>query len=113
MSTILQGRPLITTKPFLRRAEHCIGNVRDAPASADSKVTSCCNERKASQQGAIQQHEQRAAMRNEPLRDATRRLQSPLVGWQRRAREGAPRRCNLCAGGGRRFVSWGTRHNAG
>lgn len=44
MSTILQGRPLITTKPFLRRAEHCMGKVVDAPASADSKVCSCCRE---------------------------------------------------------------------
>ena len=43
MSTILQGRPLITTKPFFLRAEHCMGNVREAPASpADSKVCSCC-----------------------------------------------------------------------
>lgn len=33
ISTILHGRPLSTTKPFLRRAEHCIGYVLDAPAS--------------------------------------------------------------------------------
>lgn len=38
MSTILQGRFLITTWPFLRRAEHCMGKVVDAPASTDSKV---------------------------------------------------------------------------
>ena len=38
MSTILQGRCLITTWPFLRRAEHCMGKVVDAPASTDSKV---------------------------------------------------------------------------
>ena len=31
MSTILHALPFITTKPFLRRAEHCIGNVSDAP----------------------------------------------------------------------------------
>jgi hypothetical protein len=41
MSTILQGRPLITTWPFLRRAEHCMGKVAEAPASAESKVCSC------------------------------------------------------------------------
>lgn len=34
ISTILQGRPLITTYPFFRRAEHCIGKVADAPESA-------------------------------------------------------------------------------
>ena len=33
ISTILHGRPLSTTKPFLRRAEHCIGYVLEAPAS--------------------------------------------------------------------------------
>jgi hypothetical protein len=34
MSTILQGRPLITTCPPLRRAEHCRGKVSAAPESA-------------------------------------------------------------------------------
>lgn len=34
ISTILQGRPLSMTNPFLRRAEHCIGKVSDAPESA-------------------------------------------------------------------------------
>jgi len=43
MSTILQGRCLMTTKPFLRKAEHWRGKVRDAPASAVSKVSSCCD----------------------------------------------------------------------
>ena len=38
MSTILQGRPLMTTWPFLRRAEHCMGKVREAPAEAVSKL---------------------------------------------------------------------------
>lgn len=33
ISTILQGRPFSITKPFLRRAEHCMGYVEDAPAS--------------------------------------------------------------------------------
>src|SRR5947209_501245 len=42
ISTILQGRFLITTKPFLRRAEHCIGYVAEAPASALSKVCPSC-----------------------------------------------------------------------
>jgi hypothetical protein len=42
MSTILQGRFLITTKPFFLKAEHCMGKVAEAPASADSKVCSCC-----------------------------------------------------------------------
>lgn len=42
MSTILHGRFLMHTKPFLRRAEHCIGKVKEAPASALSKVSSCC-----------------------------------------------------------------------
>lgn len=32
---ILQGRPLMTTKPFFRRAEHCMGYVAEAPAAAD------------------------------------------------------------------------------
>ena len=32
---------VITTKPFFLKAEHCIGYVADAPASADSKVCSC------------------------------------------------------------------------
>lgn len=41
MSTILQGRLLMTTKPFLRSEEHCMGKVSDAPASAESKVCSC------------------------------------------------------------------------
>ena len=36
MSTILQGKPLIMTKPFLRRAEHCMGKVSEAPDSAAS-----------------------------------------------------------------------------
>ena len=31
MSTILHALPLSTTKPFLRRAEHCSGYVSDAP----------------------------------------------------------------------------------
>lgn len=34
----------MTTNPFFLKAEHCIGKVADAPASADSKVCSCyCN----------------------------------------------------------------------
>lgn len=33
ISTILQGRPFRTTKPFLRRALHCCGYVSEAPAS--------------------------------------------------------------------------------
>jgi len=42
ISTILQGRLLITTKPFFLKAEHCIGKVVEAPASpAASKVCSC------------------------------------------------------------------------
>ena len=40
ISTILHGRPLIRTWPFLRSAEHCWGKVLDAPASAPSK-SSC------------------------------------------------------------------------
>ena len=40
ISTILQGRPLSTTKPFLRSAEHCMGNVAEAPASPVSKSRS-------------------------------------------------------------------------
>ena len=32
----------MTTNPFLRSAEHCMGNVVEAPASALSKVCSCC-----------------------------------------------------------------------
>jgi hypothetical protein len=32
----------MTTKPFFLRAEHCMGKVREAPASALSKVCSCC-----------------------------------------------------------------------
>lgn len=40
ISTILQGRPLSTTKPFLRNAEHCIGKVAEAPASPVSKSKS-------------------------------------------------------------------------
>ncbi len=38
ISTILQGRLLMTTNPFFRRAEHCMGKVVEAPASADSKL---------------------------------------------------------------------------
>uniref|UniRef100_A0A8B9NCB2 G protein pathway suppressor 2 n=1 Tax=Accipiter nisus TaxID=211598 RepID=A0A8B9NCB2_9AVES len=34
------GRPLRTTKPFLRRAEHCMGKVAEAPASPVSKSRS-------------------------------------------------------------------------
>lgn len=41
----MQGRPLMTTWPFLRRAEHCIGKVSDAPAEAVSKVCWCCGRR--------------------------------------------------------------------
>merc|ERR1719229_786700 len=37
ISTILQGRFLIMTNPPLRRAEHCMGNVAEAPASALEK----------------------------------------------------------------------------
>ncbi len=37
----LQGRPLITRKPFLRMVPACWGYVREAPASALSKWTSC------------------------------------------------------------------------
>lgn len=40
ISTILHGRPLSTTKPFLRNAEHCIGKVAEAPASPVSKSKS-------------------------------------------------------------------------
>lgn len=40
ISTILQGRFFSTTKPFLRRAEHCMGKVADAPASPVSKSSS-------------------------------------------------------------------------
>ena len=36
----LQGRPLMTRKPFLRMVPACCGYVRDAPASALSKCTS-------------------------------------------------------------------------
>ena len=32
----------MTTNPFLRSAEHCMGYVVEAPASALSKVCSCC-----------------------------------------------------------------------
>lgn len=38
----LQGLPLITTCPFLRRAEHCMGKVCEAPAETVSKVCWCC-----------------------------------------------------------------------
>ena len=40
MSTILHGLPLMTTKPFFLNAEHCIGKVREEPASATSKLCS-------------------------------------------------------------------------
>lgn len=40
ISTILHGRPLSTTKPFLRNAEHCMGKVAEAPASPVSKSKS-------------------------------------------------------------------------
>lgn len=40
MSTILHGLPLMTTKPFFLNAEHCIGKVREDPASATSKLCS-------------------------------------------------------------------------
>ena len=43
ISTILHGRPLMTTWPFFLKAEHCIGKVVEAPASALSKVCSCCD----------------------------------------------------------------------
>ena len=39
----LQGRPLITRNPFLRTVPACWGYVREAPASALSKCTSCCS----------------------------------------------------------------------
>merc|ERR1740131_35761 len=37
ISTILQGRFLIMTKPPLRRAEHCMGKVSEAPESPWAK----------------------------------------------------------------------------
>jgi len=40
ISTILQGRAFSMTKPFLRKAEHCMGNVALAPASPVSKCVS-------------------------------------------------------------------------
>merc|ERR1719422_1729528 len=40
ISTILHGRFLIMTKPFFLRAEHCMGKVSDAPASAAAKSSS-------------------------------------------------------------------------
>lgn len=40
ISTILQGRPFNMTKPFFLSAEHCMGNVVDAPASAVEKSSS-------------------------------------------------------------------------
>ena len=48
ISTILHGRFLMTTWPFFLKAEHCIGKVVEAPASALSKVTSCYDERNVS-----------------------------------------------------------------
>lgn len=44
ISTILHGRPLMTTNPFFLNAEHCCGKVVEAPASALSKVCSCYEE---------------------------------------------------------------------
>ena len=43
ISTILHGRFLMTTCPFFLKAEHCIGKVVEAPASALPKSTSCCS----------------------------------------------------------------------
>lgn len=40
ISTILQGLDFSITNPFLRRAEHCMGNVADAPESPVSKWVS-------------------------------------------------------------------------
>lgn len=40
ISTILHGRAFNMTNPFLRKAEHCIGKVADAPASPVSKCVS-------------------------------------------------------------------------
>jgi len=40
ISMILQGKPLIMTKPFFLRAEHCCGNVVEAPDSAVVKSPS-------------------------------------------------------------------------
>ena len=42
MSTILHGRFLMTTKPFFRSAEHCIGKVSEESALADSIAKSFC-----------------------------------------------------------------------
>lgn len=40
ISTILQGRPFSITKPFFLSAEHWMGNVAEAPASAVEKSSS-------------------------------------------------------------------------
>ena len=40
ISTILQGRPFSMTKPFFLSAEHCMGNVEEAPESAVVKSSS-------------------------------------------------------------------------
>ena len=40
MSTTLQGRSLMTTNPFLRSDEHCMGYVVEAPASAEAYSSS-------------------------------------------------------------------------
>ena len=40
ISTILQGRPLITTCPFLRRVEHCTGLLLDGREQTVSNVSS-------------------------------------------------------------------------
>jgi len=40
ISTILQGRPLMTTNSFFLRAEHCFGNVAEAPEEVASNSSS-------------------------------------------------------------------------